>query len=127
MPVVDRPVLVEPRARLLSFALGASAAAVALFFFGPVFVNVFHPSETYRDFTQEWLSTRNFWSGEPVYLPQRHAMLRHTGRDLPSLTIELPWNAHPPIAVLAALPFGLIQDYATAHQTWNLVTFLLFV
>jgi glycosyl transferase family 87 len=53
-------------------------------------------------------------------------MLRQTGRDLAALD-ERPWNAHPPVAVLVALPFGLIPDYRAAHLVWNLVTFPLFL
>ncbi|VTS01086.1 membrane protein : Putative conserved integral membrane protein OS=Planctomyces maris DSM 8797 GN=PM8797T_17824 PE=4 SV=1: DUF2029 [Gemmata massiliana] len=126
MSAVDRPG-VEPRTPALRFALGAAAAALAFVYFGPVFFGQFRPSEPGRDFSQEWLSARNFWTGAPVYSPQRDAMLRHSGLDTPYFEAEMKWNAHPPVAVLVALPFGLITDYAAAHLVWNCVTFFLFV
>jgi hypothetical protein len=54
-------------------------------------------------------------------------MLRRTGIDVPEFDAVMRWNAHPPGAVLVALPFGLIPDYASAHLTWNLVTGPLFL
>jgi hypothetical protein len=123
----DTP-LADPRTSVLRLALWASAAVVALLYFGPAFVSVFRPQpDTYSDFVQEWLSARNFWAGDPVYSPQHAAMLKHTGIDLPAFASELPWNAHPPVAVLVALPFGQFADYATAHFAWNLGNFFLFV
>jgi hypothetical protein len=107
--------------------LWAAAAAIVLLYLGPMFIRVFRPPpDTYPDFVQEWLSARCYWQGEPVYLLQRGAMRRVTGQDLPQLD-ERPWNAHPPVAVLVALPFGLIADYRTAHLIWNLTTFALFL
>jgi hypothetical protein len=104
-----------------------AAATVVILLLGPMFLRVFRPPpDTYLDFVQEWLSARCYWSGEPVYLPQRVAMQRVTGRDLTQLD-ERPWNAHPPVAVLVALPFGIIADYRLAHLAWNLTTFFLFL
>ena len=118
----------EPRASVLRPALCLSALAVALLHYGPGFADTFRPApDVYPDFVQEWLSARNFWAGEPVYSPQRAAMRRHTGEDLPAFDTELPWNAHPPVAVLFALPFGRIADYPAAHLAWNLATFPLFL
>src|SRR5262245_13389075 len=90
-------------------------AAIVLLLLGPMFVHVFRPPpDTHLDFVQEWLSARCYWARDPVYLMQREAMLRQTGRDLAALD-ERPWNAHPPVAVLVALPFGLVPDYRSAH------------
>ncbi|MBN9121895.1 MAG: DUF2029 domain-containing protein [Planctomycetes bacterium] len=127
MSAVDRPAVVGSRVPVLRLALGAAAAALVLMYFGPLFFALFRPSDPYRDFSQEWLSARNFWTGTPVYAPQHAAMLRHAGFDSPFFEVEMKWNAHPPVAVLVALPFGLITDYATAHLAWNCVTFSLFV
>jgi alpha-1,2-mannosyltransferase len=38
----------------------------------------------------------------------------------------LPWNAHPPVAVLIALPFGRL-GYEAAHETWNILMLGLFL
>jgi hypothetical protein len=106
----------------------AAAAALSLLYFGPALVGVLRPApDEYSDFVQEWLSARSYRSGDPVYLPQRDAMLLHTGRDVPAFASGLPWNAHPPVAVLVALPFGAVPDYRAAHLAWNLLTFPLLV
>ncbi len=119
---------IESRESILRPALWVVAAALSILYFGPALIGVFRPPpDTYPDFVQEWLSARNYWSGEPIYLPQQEAMRRHSGRDIPAFAAELSWNAHPPVAVLTALPFGRISDYSTAHLAWNLATFPLFV
>lgn len=105
-----------------------AGAAVVLLAFGPTFVGYFRPPPGgYADFVQEWMSARNYLTGHPVYERQRAACLRHFGRDVPEFDEELPWNAHPPVAVLLALPFGVISDYAAAHAVWNVLTFALFI
>ena len=107
-------------------AFWAAAAAVVAAGYGSQFVGVFRPpSGAYLDYVQEWLSAQNFWAGQPVYRPQADAILDHTGRAIDMTA--LPWNGHPPGAVLAALPFGLFADYRDAHLAWNLATFPLFV
>jgi hypothetical protein len=108
--------------------LWATAGILALLYCGPSFLAMFRPPPRYYpDFVQEWLSARNFWAGDPVYLPQREAMNRRIGLDVPGFDVGLPWNAHPPVTILVALPFGLIDDYRTAHLAWNLCTFPLLV
>ena len=122
------PITVEPHTSTLLPALCAAACALALLAYGPITVRFLRPAPgVYPDFVQEWLSARNFWTGAPVYSPQREALLRHGGVDRPKLDAELPWNAHPPVAVLIALPFGLFTDYPAAHLSWNIVTLSLFV
>lgn len=106
-----------PLRRLVVVALSLLAVAA----YGRQFVGVFRPPPgQLLDFVQEWLSARNYWTGHPVYEPQQISVERHTGTryDMASL----PWNAHPPAAVLAALPTGLAADYRTAHFVWNLAT-----
>ena len=86
MSAVTRPAA-ESRVSLIRFGLGAAAAVLALVSFVPVFFGLFRPADPYRDFSQEWLSARNFWVGEPVYSPQRAAMVR-LGED-PALRARL--------------------------------------
>ncbi len=105
-------------------AVWMALALVVLFVRGPLFVSVFRPApDTYPDFIQEWLSAGNYLAGDPIYELQRVAALKHIGRDIPAFDTMLPWNAHPPVAVLVALPYGLINDYAESHLVWNLTTF----
>ena len=85
--------------------------------YGPQSIGVFQPPEgTFPDFVQEWLSARNFWTGQPIYRPQSESIHEYTGRRI---DMALPWNAHPPGAVLVAVPFGLFLDYRSAHLAWN--------
>lgn len=121
MSTVSLPAAPPARSALVPFACVA-LFAVAVPVFGPQFVSMFRPPG-YTDFAQEWLSARNYWAGDPVYLPQREGLLRRTGEDLPVVEVWMPWNAHPPVAVLLALPFGLTSDYFAAHLAWNLLTF----
>jgi hypothetical protein len=78
------------------------------------------------DFSQEWLSARNYLAGTPVYANQTESLFRHTGLIPLRPEDMLPWNAHPPAAVVLALPFGWF-DYPTAHLLWNVLTFPLFL
>jgi hypothetical protein len=109
-------------------AVWAALALVVVPVFGPRFVAMFHPPPGYfMDFSQEWLSARNYFTGSPVYSPQIDAMKRHTGQVPKNPEDMLPWNAHPPASVLLGLPFGQVTDYATAHYYWNLATYPLFL
>jgi hypothetical protein len=76
-------------------------------------------SRQFFDFSQEWLSGRSFWAGQPVYLPQREALLAHTGYQAERGQWVYPWNAHPPVSILIALPFTRLP-YEQAHFAWNL-------
>lgn len=110
----------------LRITLWAAAAVGVSVWLGPSGVSIFRPPpEVFPDFSQEWLSARNYWTGHPIYEPQEKALLRHTG--LVPTGFMLPWNAHPPVALLLALPFGLFTDYQTAHLAWNLATFPLLI
>lgn len=83
------------------------------------------------DFIQEWASARNWWLGQPVYADQREALPRLM--KLPELPAgqEREWyiiyNAHPPAAVLLALPFGLLSDPWLASALWNVLSLVLIV
>jgi hypothetical protein len=76
------------------------------------------------DFTQDWLSARDFLAGRSVYGDLPDALRRHCGRE--QLGECLRWNAHPPGAVLLVLPFAGLE-HERAFYAWNLATFPLFV
>jgi hypothetical protein len=78
-----------------------------------------------NDFFQDWASARNLLQGRPVYLPLSTAMSlyypRQSGQEPPR--IHLPWNAHPPVSIMAILPMGYL-DYPAAGTLWNLLSLL---
>ena len=111
-----------PWLRTLGWSL---ALLISLLLFGPNMIAAFRPpSGTGADFLQEWLSARDYWNGGPVYSPLAEALFRQTGQPAPPGF--LPWNAHPPVAVLLTLPFGWL-GYADAHLLWNVMTVPLFL
>jgi len=79
------------------------------------------PKGIQADFVQEWTSARNFWTGRPIYLPLRESFPAYFG---PHARTELRFNAHPPVAVLVALPFGRC-DYRSAWLIWNVASLAL--
>jgi Glycosyltransferase family 87 len=86
--------------------------------------NSFYPPPgAFADFSQEWLSARNYLTGRPVYSPQFEALIDHTGYRTDDI---VPWNGHPPVAVLLTLPFGRLS-YPEAHCAWALLTVILFL
>ena len=112
------------RVRIAIWALAAVAVSVWL---GPKLVRHFRPPEDrFMDFSQEWLSAKNYWAGTPVYANQTEALFRHTGQTPKRAGDMLPWNAHPPAATALTLPFGKLS-YPDALQLWNLLTFPLFL
>jgi Glycosyltransferase family 87 len=94
--------------------------SLALVLFGPPYREAFRPPEgRVGDFHQEWLSARNFAEGGRVYADQRLLAQRIWGAP-PDLAAEmLPWNAHPPVSAVLALPFGRLS-YSQAQLVWNL-------
>jgi hypothetical protein len=82
------------------------------------------PAEVVVDFFQEWASARNFFGGDPIYEPQRISSQHYLGvapvGDAPFF-IEV--NAHPPTAVLVALPLAAL-DYPSAVLVWNILSML---
>jgi alpha-1,2-mannosyltransferase len=81
------------------------------------------PAEGYLgDFTQDWLSARDFREGHPVYGDLLDAVRRHMGEPPPKC---LRWNAHPPGSVVLVLPLAGLS-HIEAFYLWNLVTFTLF-
>jgi hypothetical protein len=104
---------------------GAIAVVVALAQ-GPSFVASLRPARSYQcDFVQEWASGRNRFEGRPIYEDQETSLARYLGfhRDPsnPTDRFFLSVNAHPPTAVLLALPLALL-DYPDAVLAWNLLS-----
>lgn len=104
--------------------LGIQAATVflCLFFFAkPLAVALWPQNHHVVDFHQEWLSAKNYWTGRPIYGSIAEALWVHDRRrpDLSQAVFDV--NAHPPAAVLLALPFGLLDD-SSAFLIWNLIS-----
>lgn len=96
--------------------------AVAWTRLGPEYVGVMRPSpEASPDFYQEWGSARNFRLGLPVYSPHAVSMPIHLKRPQADWEKDIEYNAHPPTAVLLALPFSGL-DLPDAVLAWNFVT-----
>jgi len=72
------------------------------------------------DFYQDWGSARNHLVGLPVYTHHATSVPRHLG--LPSNPVpSIEHNAHPPTAVLLALPLARL-DYPNAALVWKLIS-----
>lgn len=109
--------------RLAHSAMILILLAVSLSVRGPALVQGLAPKPgVYLDFVQEWLSARSFWHSQPIYRPQLPALAEYTGIPAEQLRLRLTWNAHPPAAVLLALPFGLLHDYHDAHWAWSILS-----
>jgi alpha-1,2-mannosyltransferase len=76
------------------------------------------PKGTACDFVEEWTSARNFMAGRSVYQPLAETVPLYFG---PRAQAHVPVNGHPPVAVLAALPAGLV-DFRLAWQAWNVLS-----
>jgi alpha-1,2-mannosyltransferase len=72
------------------------------------------------DFAQEWTSVRNYLAGLPVYLDFGESVEMHIGG---SANPAFSYNAHPPAAILLALPFGML-DYPHAYLAWNIASLI---
>src|ERR1700721_1680752 len=96
--------------RLLQIAIWALVASTLAFFMGPSFIRQLRPGDRqFLDFSQEWLSAKNYWSGTPVYSDQTAALLRHTGITPDHPDEILLWNAHPPAVTLLPFPFAKLD------------------
>jgi hypothetical protein len=73
-----------------------------------------------HDFVQEWTSARNWMRGQPIYDDLGRSVAAHIRPDLVS-TLPIQYNAHPPVAVLLSLPFGVLP-YHQAVVVWNLLS-----
>lgn len=78
------------------------------------------------DFFQEWYSARLWWDGQPPYTPVA-AGAHHQHLNLPAEVCGhfFQWNAHPPGAVLVALPLGAL-DFPVALRIWNVLSLCAF-
>jgi hypothetical protein len=102
----------------------AGCVFCTLFFFAQPMVQKFHlPTNHVVDFHQEWLSARNFWTGHPIYAPIPESLRLHTGRIPNAAELVFHVNAHPPTAVLLALPVASASD-ERAFLIWNLLCLL---
>jgi hypothetical protein len=85
------------------------------------------PAGMVVDFYQEWASARNYWQGLPVYTDQRVTIPLYLGKkDLDPHDREIEVNAHPPAAILLALPLASLP-YRDAALVWNLGSLLMLV
>ena len=129
-----------PFARIIAWGITAIMVVVVV---GPTYIRAFLPPDgAYTDFLQEWLSARNYLSGAPVYREVPVSLQEHMPHrqrpdgSWPNIAFtdpatgapiaEMKYNAHPPFAVLVAVPFAVL-DYPYAHLAWNLVTYGLFL
>ena len=76
------------------------------------------PDRMLRDFVQEWTSARNWKVGRPVYEDMRKSIPFHIPKARAG---DLHFNAHPPVAVMMALPFGSL-GYFQSLRVWNIVS-----
>ena len=108
---------------LCSFFLGPGLTLIVASTLAPLYFTAFWPPPSrVIDFFQEWASARNYREGLPLYTPHRVTIPRYLGPRISTgegLMIEV--NAHPPTAVLLALPFSLLR-YRDAVLAWNLVS-----
>ncbi|MGO9467712.1 MAG: glycosyltransferase family 87 protein [Isosphaeraceae bacterium] len=88
---------------------------------GPTWLAAMRPAPArVNDFYQDWASARNFHEGLPIYSPHSVSIPRYLGlKSDPNESIE--YNAHPPVAVLLALPLGKLT-YPDATLVWNFVS-----
>ena len=109
----------ESQSRRRTVALAAICLPLLLLF-GWVMVHRLAacPKGIRTDFVQEWTSARNYWTGRPIYWSLEESFREYFG---PEARTELRVNAHPPAAVVAALPFGW-TDYRSAWLIWNIVS-----
>jgi hypothetical protein len=73
------------------------------------------------DFVQEWASTRNFFTGRPIYDSLRETIPLYMGGDWQALLLDV--NAHPPASVLVLLPGGMLP-YRAAHGAFNVLSLI---
>lgn len=108
----------RPAAGLVWLAVGVLSALWIL----SLVSAAFHSARIF-DFAQEWTSVRNYLAGYPVYLDFGRSLEIHLGGPASPL---FSYNAHPPAAVLLALPFGMLE-YPTAYLAWTIFSLICFV
>lgn len=107
-------------------AVWALFALMVVLWRGPLFVHtLMPPSKVLVDFFQEWSSVQNWRAGFPVYEEQVKAVARYLGHKIdPTEQHAVEVNAHPPAAVLTAMPVAWL-DYPHATLAWNLLSLVL--
>lgn len=115
--------------QLHRWVAGAAVFGLFLYWYGGEYIERCETPKVERygnyavvpDFFQEWYSARLWWEGRPVYEPTNLGARRHL--DIPpEVTDGLPLrNAHPPGAVLLALPFGGLS-FEDAFALWSVVS-----
>ncbi len=101
-------------------------ALLVIWLRGPLFVQTLMPPERVLvDFFQEWSSVQNWRRGLPIYEHQVQAAARYLGFSFdPREEFAVEFNAHPPPAVLFAIPLVWLS-YPHATLAWNLLSLLL--
>jgi Glycosyltransferase family 87 len=101
--------------------LWCGAALLISFVMTPAYLVSLRPPEgLVIDFFQEWASARNYFEGLPVYTDQRATIPLYLGKtDLSPHDRTIDVNAHPPAAILLALPLANLA-YRNAALVWNL-------
>ncbi len=117
------PVASAGGATLVRRALITVAAGSVLWLTLPGFISSLRPPEgMILDFFKEWASARNVREGKPAYTNQRVTAERYLGIRAADLRGYFEdYNAHPPAAILLALPFAGLS-YPTAQFVWNLAS-----
>jgi hypothetical protein len=106
----------------MRIVLWAVACLVVVLWLGRGFLQDMRPRPDLTvDFFQEWASARLHFDGLPVYGDQVEALTRYRGfSPEPGKPFNLV-NAHPPAAVLIALPLAFLS-YSDACLAWNLLS-----
>jgi len=105
----------------LIVALGLILSALAVLVFGYAIVLQISPPYEYperTDFSQEWTSGRNHFTGRPIYDDMRVTVPLHINAPPPPLVTV---NAHPPASVWTLLPLARL-DFDRALFQWHLIS-----
>ena len=114
---------IAPAKEARSSAAWMSVLGLVLCLFGTMQITklLTTPDRMLRDFVQEWTSARNWKMGRPVYEDMRESIPFHIPKARAG---DLHFNAHPPVAVMVALPFGSL-GYFQSLRVWNIVSLAL--
>lgn len=113
------------RKNLTRIASGSACVLVGMFsaLWIMSLVSAAYQSSRIFDFAQEWTSARNYLTGLPVYLDYGRSLEIHLGG---TASPAFAYNAHPPGAVVLALPFGWLE-YRSAYLAWTIFSLLCFL
>src|SRR5436190_1481774 len=75
------------------------------------------------DFTQDWVSARNYFEGRSIYAPHTETYPHYFDLSQVQGSLVLGYNAHPPASVLVILPLGWL-DFFTALAIWHILSLL---